>query len=135
MSWSADYIGIPFRTRGRDRAGLDCYGLVRLVFAERLGIELPAFLDEYESLDHEELPHVARAIEANRGDWVEIPLGQEREFDVPLLRFSGLPIHVGVITKPGQMLHVMRGINAAHSDYLTPLMKPKLIGIFRHVDL
>lgn len=39
--WPDAYVGIPWAWRGRDRAGIDCYGLVRLVYAERLGVALP----------------------------------------------------------------------------------------------
>lgn len=40
--WTDAYVGIPWRWGGRTRLGIDCYGLVRLVHAELLGVELPA---------------------------------------------------------------------------------------------
>lgn len=34
------YIGIPYKHLGRDRRGIDCYGLVVLLYREKLGVEL-----------------------------------------------------------------------------------------------
>ena len=39
----SNFVGIPHADLGRDRAGCDCYGLLRLVYAEDLGIALPSF--------------------------------------------------------------------------------------------
>ncbi len=61
-AWAAEYIGIPFAERGRTRAGCDCWGLVRLVLAERFGIELPSYADGYETVkDHGRLVELIQA--------------------------------------------------------------------------
>lgn len=52
-AWCADYIGVPFLERGRDRAGCDCWGLVRLVLAERFGVAVPSYAGDYATIaDH-----------------------------------------------------------------------------------
>jgi len=41
--WLNDYVGLPYKLNGRDRLGLDCWGLLCLVWREQRGIELPDF--------------------------------------------------------------------------------------------
>ncbi len=41
MHWSQHYLGIPWRTGGRDvRTGLDCWGLLRYIYQKAYNIEL-----------------------------------------------------------------------------------------------
>jgi|KBSSwiStaDraftv2_1062776.scaffolds.fasta_scaffold1531016_2 cell wall-associated NlpC family hydrolase len=39
--WAAKYIGIPYCLGGREPGGLDCYGLVKLIYQAERGIHLP----------------------------------------------------------------------------------------------
>jgi len=41
MAWLNEYIGIPYVFGGRTREGLDCYGLVKLIYQEQYAETLP----------------------------------------------------------------------------------------------
>jgi cell wall-associated NlpC family hydrolase len=44
--WVADNIGLPFVEAGRDRSGVDCWGLARLVWCEQGGCVVPLLSGE-----------------------------------------------------------------------------------------
>ncbi len=85
-----EYIGIPYLLNGRDRNGLDCYGLVYLVEKEVFHKDLPEFSQISSGND------AAVLLESNK------PLLNAKQVDTPIdgdivLFFrQGAPIHVGV---------------------------------------
>jgi cell wall-associated NlpC family hydrolase len=128
---AATYVGVPFKEHGRDRAGLDCYGLLRLVAAEQHGIELPSYVEGYTTTtDRVEIPKlIAGGIDQ---DWHSVPSGEEREGDAVLFRIFGQPLHVGVVLAPPRFLHVMRGIDACVEDYRSAVWARRVLGFYRH---
>ena len=129
-AWVGGYVGIPWKLHGRDRDGVDCWGLVRLVLMERAGIELPAYETGYATAGRDEADALdgmfaagldemaALYVEvAHRGAATACPLGRERELDVLLLRTFGRRMHIGVVVGGRRMLHIQKGIDACHEAY------------------
>lgn len=111
--WSNDYIGIPFEPYGRNRRGIDCWGLYRLVLREQVGVELPAF-DTVNANDGDEIADVMR-IEATGDEWQPIELADAYNFDCVLMRafysnkrqgLEAAPTHVGCFVFPWRVLHI-----------------------------
>lgn len=126
-AWVADYVGLPYRPRGRDRAGVDCYGLVWLVLSEQYGVQLPAYDDAYRSTERLHARQLAAIVQGELPEWTEVPLASEAAGDCLLIRSAGEPIHVAVVVAPGWMLHVQRAGAAVIEDYQRPKWAPRLL--------
>jgi cell wall-associated NlpC family hydrolase len=132
-AWAAGYVGLPFLEHGRSRAGVDCWGLVRLVYAERLGVALPSYLAGHDGVGRADAEAIARLVRGGLAidGWRAVPAGEERELDGILLRTFGHPMHMGVVLAPGRMLHVDRGIDAAIEDYRGERWRRRVVAFYR----
>lgn len=130
--WSAPFIGLPYRDHGRDRAGVDCWGLAVLVFREVLGIELPSYAEGYVSTN--ERAEIADLISQRQqvGPWFQVE--EAREYDALFFRRGPHSSHVGVVVRPGMMLHCPFD-HVKIEPYDSGLWKTRLTGIYRHVEL
>lgn len=128
--WVGHYIGLPFKEHGRDRAGLDCWGLVRLALMEQFGFHLPSYTNEYDRTSDSD--KIGRLVSREARAWRAMPLGQEDIGDVVVMRMRGQPMHVGLIAGDGLMLHVERGINSALDRYTSSRWAARLEAIYRH---
>lgn len=136
MEWSADYVGLPYKKRGRDRDGVDCWGLVRLPPLDLKGVTLPL----WDSVDYTLLDgavEVGRAAEV----WSAIAEADAREFDfvrmnAPVERGGQIvyrPIHIGLIAPRGMVLHIQRD----QDSILQPIeeLRPYITEFVRHREL
>lgn len=130
MHWSSDLVGLPYLDRGRDRSGVDCWGLVRLAFAEVRGIILPSCTELYASA--EERAEIAAALSAARvaGPWRRVD--RPAEWDVVAFARSWGLDHVGLIIAPGLMLHACDdGQPSRVERYAAPKWARRLEGFYR----
>lgn len=101
--WADEYVGIPYRFHGIEKDGLDCLGLVRMVYRDKLGVAINT-----ETVSREtNLQFVSDIFQRYAKAWNKV--GSPREFDVVLLNVTGIPCHCGIMIDAGRFLHVMSG--------------------------
>lgn len=134
MAWWNDYVGIPYEWCAASRDGASCWGLVCLVQREVFGKRLPAF-DEVETA-------LQRGDSADPGQYAvlgqRVPIEQVKSGDV--LHMRGLvggavaPLHCGVVTVPGEVLHTEEGAGSHIQKYQgNPRFMNRVIGAYRVV--
>ena len=126
--WVADYIGSPYLEHGRDRAGCDCWGLVRLVLSEQWGKVLPDLGSDYgaveASITQRLISQTSALIEAEK-------VADYQPGDIVVLRVLGVPSHVGVIVGRWHFLHVQRGTDSAISRLDSSANAHRIEGVYR----
>lgn len=124
------YKNIPFKSHGRNEQGLDCWGLVHLVYREQLDIVLPAWSHLYEDACSANLKTIQGTTEAF-GRWVQVD--KPKPCDVALFEV-GRGLHVGLcIDKKGcRVLHITKGIHVTIEDIRTSNWKRRFKGFYRY---
>lgn len=107
MDWASKYIGIPYVVRGETMDAIDCLGLVKLIYRDELGIELP----DYNNIGTENLKATANEIATHFDGWVRVD--EPKEYCAVLLKIASYPIHIGVCLNKSEMIHSLGGHNSA----------------------
>lgn len=117
MNWWDKYIGLEYLDLGRDMGGVDCWGLVWLTYYKELGVELP--MHDMEKASN--LIRLAKLIRDGKSDlttWISVDLAEVKEFDVIIMKglprgaSARVPMHCGVATGSGTVLHVDKKANS-----------------------
>jgi cell wall-associated NlpC family hydrolase len=133
--WSGDYVGLPWHLAGRDYAGVDCWGLLWLIYRDVLGISVASYVAE--TVDNPEREEIARMVnnEQSQQCWAPVANGDERQFDMIVIRRAGIESHIGVVVAPGRMLHVVEGHDVCVERFDAGRWAAKVAGIYRHRDV
>lgn len=130
--WVEGYLDIPFRDRGRDRRGCDCFGLVRLVLAERCQIRL----SPYGFVSCDDRAAIAAAIDSAAADqvmWRLVDFDDARALDVVvMIDGDERPRHVGIMVTGDHVLHTERECGPSCVSLSHPSVSHRLHRCYRH---
>lgn len=121
------YIGIPYKQKGYDFDGVDCYGLVWLFLKEEFDILLPRYhdIDIYKDVE-ETVNTIGKEMPLFFGSLTNTP----KYGDIALFNFRGQPIHFGIYIERNKILHVLKGTDSTYEPFDRGRLKGKLEGIY-----
>lgn len=133
MDWYAKYLRLLFKDRvdGCGDDYLDCWGFVRLVYKNELGIDLPSYSEGYE--DSEDRA-IGPLIDEKSSGWIEVSAAEVKPFDVVLMRVSaqGPACHVGLVIRRGVMIHLRRRAGVVVQPMGGLEWKNRVLGVIRY---
>lgn len=132
--WSNSYIGLPYAELGRDRSGVDCWGLVRLVMAEQNNIDLPSYLGDYAG--EAEKAEIVALIDVAKSQsiWNKVT-GDIRPFDAVGFRRGAHDSHIGIAVSATKFLHVMSDGYARIENMTQGRWSVRSVGAWRHTEV
>lgn len=122
------YIGIPYAVKGRTEKGVDCWGLVRLVYANEFGIDLPSLAEDYNDDDVVK----AELIALHKEGWERVE--EPSDGDVILFKMLGYEAHVGVYVGDNTFLHCRENQDTVRESINNPIWKRRIVGAFRYKE-
>ncbi len=123
------YKHIPFQERGRSHDGIDCWGLVYLIYHEQLGHSIPAYAEYFSTHDQEEISTMIR--KERELSWRAIPRSEVKEGDVVVLRILGEPWHCGVMVSQTMFVHIERHALVVRESIESMRWGKRLEGFYR----
>lgn len=132
--WVAKYVGIPYIVEGRDPeddGGVDCWGLLVLIWREVYGADLPAYDGPHwkPGADRDAIvAAIAREVER----YQPVPAGEEAAGDGIILRMAGDPLHIGLVVAPGWMIHTHETAGSCIENYRSMQWGRRVLGFRRY---
>ena len=121
------YIGIPYKINGYSFSGVNCYGLIWLIYKNELGIEL----GKYPHLP-QDLREVAVFENYDKEGFELIHIFDLKDFDVVIFAYNNKVNHLGLYYD-GRIFHIYNDYSVA--EPLSDNFKKRIRYIFRHRKL
>ncbi len=110
-----------------------CWALAVLVYRQEIGIVLPSYAGRFTSL--EEQAEIAALVDEERNEAVWGRTDSPCTFDLALFRQGRMETHIGIVVKPGLMLHVTLDDHQPKLEqYETGRWRHRLAGFYRHAQ-
>ena len=132
--WSDAYVGLPWADKGRDRAGINCWGLHRLILIEQKTIEVSAYTEAYTTtVESQEI--AALFAQTREWPWLPVQAGQEQPFDLIVFAACGVDYHCATVVRPGLMVHIERDHLSCITTYRDLRHRARQASFYRHASL
>ncbi len=123
------YIGIPFKEKGRDTTGVDCWGLVRLIYKQEYGVNLPSFASDYELSDD---GRVGELFAQYKEGWET--LSQPEPGCAVLFRIFGTESHIGLVVDSASFIHVREGLDSVIESLESAKWSKRIVGFYKYSE-
>jgi hypothetical protein len=123
------YIGIPFKEKGRDTSGLDCWGLVRLIYKQEYDINLPSFVSDYELSDD---VRIGELFAQYKEGW-ETSAEPEAGCAV-IFRMFGTESHIGIVVDSSHFIHVREGRDSVIESLESGKWSKRIVGFYKYSE-
>jgi hypothetical protein len=127
--WHNKYIGIPFLDKGRDINGIDCWGLVRLVYKQEYHIDLPNFSTNYEADDTEQMRDL---LAQYKEGWEKIDAPTEG--CIVLFNILGVESHMGIAVSSTHFLHARDRYDSAIESFESVAWRNRITGFYKYSE-
>jgi len=129
----SDYVGIPFLDCGMDRdKGLSCWGLVRFVYREEFGVDLPTYQGDTIHPDEHEMIEGMVSNVMDNGTWTSVP--EPKMYDVVLMNFAKHPVHIGLYVETDGLLHTLPKYESVRERLSSCQWAKRVVGYWRHTS-
>ncbi len=125
--WALQYLGAPWVSGESGPAAYDCYGLVRAVYRDVRGVELPVV-----DVTQAEPLRLRHAMQQQAGRWLDSPFPVD--MGVVLLSHGKHPHHVGLwaAVDGGRVVHAVEGAGViAQTPQALALAGWRILGYYR----
>lgn len=130
MTWTNNYVGLPYLSGGRTRQGVDCWGLVRMILAEQFAVDVQDFSygDAANTSETGALMYASREF----ANW-KLTHSPESG-DIIVLKFNGLPAHFGVMVSPEKFIHSYQGCDSVIESRTSFRWIKRVHGVYRREE-
>jgi len=126
-------IGIPYKERGRDKSGLDCFGLVVLFYKEILGIDLPDYTGYSGKWYKEGRRVLTDKLNEFKKLWSSVELDKILPNDIISFRLgASIANHCAVYLGDGRMIHCYEDTPVVIEKLFRPYWTNRIMSIMRY---
>lgn len=124
------YLRIPFKNKGRDFKGVDCFGMVSLILSEEYGIKLDRY--DISCIDTSKI-NLQIEVEKKRAIWKKI----DKPENPCLILFSLHKIprlinHIGLYIGKNKFIHMLKTQGTSIMKLQDPFYSSKIRGLYRY---